>query len=131
MNTAIWPFQDFTSMEEMQSYLWLKNLPIDTKVLPLCFRDFSVIGMDKLSYRWEPAIREFKDASINKTPEQIHSFLKRWGYEYIVIDAHCIKKFGENETNIKLQKIAASPYFQIAYPTQETQPKGAFIFRVV
>ncbi|MBU4493652.1 MAG: glycosyltransferase family 39 protein [Nanoarchaeota archaeon] len=131
VNTAIWPFQDFSSMDEMQSYLWLKGLPIDTKVLPLCLRDFSVIGMDKLSYRWEPAIREFKDASINKTPEQMHTFLKRWGYEYIVIDAHCIKKFGENETNIKLGEIASSPYFQIAYPTQETQPRGAFIFKVV
>jgi len=131
VNTAIWPFQDFTSMDEMQGYLWLKNLPIDTKVLPLCFRDFSVIGMDKLSYRWEPAIREFKDASINKTPEQMHTFLKRWGYEYIVIDAHCVKKFGQNETNIKLQEIASSPYFQLAYPTQETQLKVVFIFRVV
>ncbi len=131
VNTAIWPFQDFTSMDEMQGYLWLKNLPVNTKVLPLCFRDFSVIGLDKMSYRWEPAIREFKDASINKTTGQMHTFLKRWGYEYIVIDAHCIKKFGENETNAKLQEIASSPYFQIVYPTQETQPKGAFIFKVV
>ena len=132
VNTAIWPFQDFSSMEEMQSYLWLKNLPIDTKVLPLCFGDFSVIGLDKLSYRWEPAVRNFKDEAINKTPEQIHSFLRRWGYEYIVIDAHCIEKFGQNETNIKLQEIATSPlYFQLAYPTQEAQPRGAFIFKVI
>ena len=132
VNTAIWPFQDFTSMEEMQSYLWLKNLPIDTRVLPLCFNDFSVIGLDKMSYRWEPAVRNFKDEAINKTSADINSFLKRWGYEYIVIDAHCIEKFGQNETNAKLQEIATSPlYFQIAYPTQETQPKGAFIFKVV
>ena len=131
VNTAIWPFQDFTSMDEMQSYLWLKNLPIDTKVLPLCFRDFSVIGMDKLSYRWEPAIRKFKDDSINKTPEQIHSFLKKWGYEYIVIDVHCIEKFGQNETDEKLKEIATSPYFKLAYPTSENQPRGAFIFKVV
>ncbi len=131
VNTAIWPFQDFTSMDEMQSYLWLKNLPINTKVLPLCFRDFSVIGLDKMSYRWEPAIREFKDDSINKTPGQMHTFLKKWGYEYIVIDSHCIEKFGQNETDNKLREIAASPYFQLAYPTTETQPRGAFIFRVV
>jgi len=132
VNTAIWPFQDFTSMDEMQSYLWLKNLPIDTRVLPLCFRDFSVIGLDKMSYRWEPAIREFKDASINKTPEQMHTFLKRWGYEYIVIDAHCIEKFGQNETDEKLREIATSPlYFQLAYPTTEAQPRGAFIFKVI
>jgi len=132
VNTAIWPFQDFSSMDEMQSYLWLKNIPIDTKVLPLCFNDFSVIGLDKMSYAWEPSVIKFKDESINKTPEQIHSFLKKWSYEYIIIDAHCIEKFGQNETNAKLQEIATSPlYFQIAYPTQETQPKGAFIFKVV
>jgi len=132
VNTAIWPFQDFTSMEEMQSYLWLKNLPIDIKVLPLCFNDFSVIGLDKMSYAWETSVIKFKDESINKTPADINSFLKRWGYEYIIIDAHCIEKFGQNETNAKLQEIATSPlYFQIAYPSQETQPKGAFIFKVV
>ena len=36
-----------------------------------------------------------------------------------------------NSTNNKLQEIATSPYFQIAYPTIETQPKGTFIFKVM
>jgi hypothetical protein len=131
VNTAMWPFQDFKSMDEMHSYLWLKNLPVDTLVMPLCFRDFSVIGMDKLSYRWEPEIREFKDSFINKTPEQIHSFMEKWKYEYFIIDAHCIDKFGQNKTDEKLREIAVSPlYFQPAYPTSENQPKGAFIFKV-
>ncbi|MDD5086383.1 MAG: hypothetical protein PHV16_01395 [Candidatus Nanoarchaeia archaeon] len=131
VNTAIWPFQDFSSYDEMYSYIWLKDLPVDTLVMPMCFRDFSVIGMDKLSYRWEPEVREFKEIFINKTPEQIHSFMKKWKYEYFIIDAHCIKNFGENETNVKLQEIGTSPlYFQLAYPTQENQPRGAFIFKV-
>ena len=60
----------------------------------------------------------------------MHTFLKKWGYEYLVLDAHCFKKFGENETNTKLQEIATSPYFQIVYPSSENQPRGAFIFKV-
>ncbi len=133
VETSYWPAGvGWASQEELQSYLqYVKQLPYNTKIFPLCSYESKVLAFDKFAEPWDPAYQKFKKNSFNISAEKLHSWLKQRSYEYIILDATCLKKFGENETNIKLQEIAASPYFQIAYPTTETQPKGAFIFRVV
>jgi hypothetical protein len=133
VETSYWPPGiGWASQDELQSYLlFVRPLPYNTKVFPICSQESRILAFDKLAEPWDIAYSKFKKNVFNTSAEKLHSWLKPKGYEYIILDATCLKKFGENETNIKLREIAASPYFQITYPTQETQPKGAFIFRVL
>lgn len=134
VETSYWPAGiGWASPDELQSYLtYVKPLPYNTKVFTVCSEETKVLAFDKFAEPWDITYQNFKKNFFNTSSEKLYSWLKPRGYEYLILDATCINKFGENETNTKLQEIATSPlYFQIAYPTQETQPRGAFIFKVV
>ena len=72
---------------ELPGYLWLSNLPANTKVFTNIDEAF-VIGMDKYSCAWCPEVIGFKKSSFfSRSPEEISSFMRRNGYEYILINS--------------------------------------------
>jgi hypothetical protein len=126
VNTASWPPGGFwTSVDEIGAYIWLKdNIPPETKVFSFVI-DGPTIGMDKFICFWCEDIKEFKRTGSEKTAQEISSFLKSKGYEYLIIDGQYAQKYGPNETNSKLQELAESGLFRPVFQNQ-----GAVIFGI-
>ncbi len=134
VNTAIWPpGQMWTSMEEVAGYMWLKTLPVDTKVFAYS-GDEQVIGLDKFSCLWCDDVINFRKDLIYKNVSELYDWLKKQRYEYFIFDGMAFRElaytFGENKTNellpIRIQEIGSFEKFRVAYQT-----KGASIFKVV
>jgi len=134
VNTAMWgPGQGWTSMEEVQGYVWLKNLEPNTKVFTFV-GDEPIIGFDKYSCAWCKDVYDFKEDALNKSISEVYDWLRIKQYEYIIISGRTYLelegKYGKNETdrlvNEKLSEISTSNLFQVVYNN-----KGAVIFKVV
>ena len=131
----MWPPGGFwTSQEELQGYLWLKTLPSNTKVFKYSNNDEHIIGMDKYSCSWCDNVMKFRENILDKDIDELHSFLKRENYKYIVISGMSYRdfsgKFGENKTNEAINNLLVdiqnTAKFSIAHQT-----KGALILKVI
>ena len=132
VNTAMWPTHYFSSMTDIQGYMWLESLPDNTPVTSLCRHDEKVIGMDMYSTKqWEPGQRHFADVALNNTIAEIHDYLGSKGYHYMILDSSCIEKFGINKTNQRLQEFVGSPKFGLVYPYSQEQQETTFIFKLL
>lgn len=127
VNTAIWPPGGFwTSNEEIQGYLWLrnnlqKNLNVFTFV-----NNGPVIGMDMYTCHWCSNVQQYMKNGFNESAEQNYNWLKREGYKYIIIDGQTARRFGANETSNKLQEFAVFGRFKPVFNNN-----GMIIFGVV
>ncbi len=70
---------------ELPGYLFLTNLPVNTKVFTNIDESF-IIGMDKFSCAWCPEVIEFKKGFFSRSPQEINAFMKKNGYEYVLIN---------------------------------------------
>lgn len=133
-HNALWPpGVAWTSNEELEGYIWLKNLPIDTKIFTYSKTDKFVIGFDKYGCEWCSDIIDFREDIINKNASQLYTFLKTNNYEYMIISGMSYKslgdKFGVNETKEHINNLLneiSNENFQIAHQTQ-----GMILFRVI
>jgi len=125
VNTAMWgPGGAWTSMEEVQGYVWLKTLPVDTKVYD--FRsDGFIIGFDKFSCFWCEGIKEYRKRIVYENATDIHKWLKGKGYEYAIVGGMSIQKgeewHGENGTKLmqeKIDELVKSGLFPVAHQTE-------------
>ena len=124
--TSGWPPGAFwTSMDELQGYLWLKELPSDTKVFSFT-NDGIVIGLDKFICAWCDDVVEFKKTAINETTEELYNWLKERRYEYLAIGGQEAREFGIDVVNNKVNEMISSNLFQPAYQT-----KGVLILKVI
>ena len=125
VNTAVWgPGAFWTSMEEIQGFLWMKeNLPLNTKVFTY-INEGAVIGSDMYACRWCEEERVFKN-NINTTAAETHSWLKAKNYEYLIIEGQFVKKYDLNTTNIKIGELANSNLF---IPVHQTN--GFILFKL-
>ena len=126
VNTATWPPGAFwTSGDEIAAYLWMNgNIGPNAHVFGFTING-PIIGMDQFICYWCEDIREFKRTGVEKSAEEIHSFLQKKGYGYLIIGGNFAKKFGANKTNTKLEELVQSGLF-----TPVFQNQGAVIFRV-
>ena len=81
--------------------------------------------MDKYICRWCPDEMAFQENGFKNSPAEIRKWLNGKNYEYFVIDGGTVKKFGINETNLKLQEIASSGDFMLV-----RQNPAFFLFKV-
>ncbi len=134
VNTAMWgPGQMWTSMDEVQGYVWLKTLPIGTKVFSY-YHDEPVIGFDKFSCLWCDDVIEFRDGLLTRNISDVYSWLKSKDYEYLIIDGMAYRKYsdiyGENESArllaLRQNEINSFGRFQPAHQT-----KGMVIFKIL
>ena len=113
VNTAIWPPGAFwTSNEEIQGYIWLKNnIPSDAKVFTFS-NNALIIGLDKFICHWCSEVQDYKRNGFNLTAEENYNWLKKESYDYIIIDGQTVRKFGVNATNNKIQGFINSSMFR-------------------
>lgn len=131
INTSIWLASQIDPNEALQGrgHVWLTTLPPNTKVFSF-ISDSSVgtsfiIGFDKYSCDWCTNVIEFRDGIAQRSPEEIHSFLKRNDYEYVVVDFKFARNAGTNVTNQKIQEMLQSGLFAPAH-----QGAGVIVMRV-
>ena len=127
VNTAQWPPGAFwTSGEELQGYLWLKeNLPQQSKLFTFSASSL-VVGMDKYICYWCRDIQEYQRNGFNQSALQNHEWLKKAGFEYMLIDGAAAKRFGSNETNSKVKDLIDSNRFKPVFNNN-----GIVIFRIL
>lgn len=119
VNTAIWNNENFYSLDEVQPYLWMKdNLPKNTKVLSYCGDWLDVLSYDKLQEGWKPEISAFYNNVVNMTTQDVVSFMKTNEYNYLIVDAQCVKKYNATFANERLQEAIATGMFEPAYDSQ-------------
>ena len=126
VNTVQWPHGAFwTSEEEIGAYVWVRdNLPRNSHVFTFV-NNGPVIGMDMYTCHWCEDVRSYMKTGFNQTVEENYNWLKGKGYEYVVIDGQTVRKFGANESNVKMQDFISSGLFQPVFQNQ-----GAVIFRI-
>ena len=119
VNTAQWPPGGFwTSFDEIRGYVWLReNLPPNTNVFTFV-NNGPVIGMDMYTCHWCEDVKGYMKNGFNQTAEEHYRWLKSRDYEYLAIDGQTARQFGLNETNQKINDIASSNLFRIAYNQQ-------------
>jgi hypothetical protein len=129
VETSHWPpGVNWGSMDELRGYFtYVEPLPHNTKVLPLCSHDFKALAFDKYAEPWDPEYVRFKESAFNMSAEKIASWMKSRGYEYITMDAYCLRKHDLNSTSDKMQDIINSSRFVGAGAVQNS----FYMFRVM
>ena len=115
VNTAIWgPGQSFGSYQEVIDFSYIDSLPPNTNIYGFCSLGTSekIIGFNQYDCAWCQDVLDMQKTGINKSAEDLYSWMKRKKYEYSVIDTSCISEFGINATNLKLQEMISSAKFQ-------------------
>lgn len=124
--TPGWPPGAFwTSMEELQGYIWLKNLPPNTKVFSFT-NDGIIIGFDKFTCAWCDNVVEFKETAIEVSTEDLHKWLRDNNYDYLTIGGQEARKFGMDMVSNKTRDIISTGLFR-----PEHQTNGVIVFKVV
>ncbi|MEM3126900.1 MAG: hypothetical protein QW331_02440 [Candidatus Woesearchaeota archaeon] len=126
LNTAQWgPGGGWMSFEELDGYLWLRSLPINTKIFATNEEGtYRLIGLDMYSCGWCQNEIEFREKINSKDVSEISNWLKRNEYEYIIFDQRTFSEKG-NQTTVKIQEIASSDLFTLA-----NQNPATIIFKV-
>ncbi|MCK4730465.1 MAG: hypothetical protein KAT28_04050 [Candidatus Aenigmarchaeota archaeon] len=129
VQTSQWPpGVGWISNEQIQGYVGLKELPPNTMVYSLCKNPKTVIGVDKMDYTWIKEIEDYKKVALNDTIDNNYKFLKKYDYSYLIIDGGCVKDFGLNQTNLKIQEIFGSGKFRVE---EKLSNGGFFLFKIL
>ncbi len=128
VNTSQWYPGQWTNDErgnnvELPVFLWLKTLPKDTPVF--FFSDPTrIVAMDKYNCFWCEDELSFRK-SMDKPAEEVRLFLKKKGYQYMVLSGTDARVYGINSTNNLVNNLLGSGNFQIVQQSQ-----GAFVMKV-
>jgi hypothetical protein len=117
-----WIVDGQMSGEEIGGFLWLKdNLEPGTKVFTYSKDDSRIIGLDMDSCFWCEDVIDFREHIVEKSPEELDSFLKRNQYEYLIVSRmskkYLSKKFSPEEAAVALNStinFAVATYEPIA-----------------
>ena len=136
VNTAMWPpGASWTSMDEIQLYLWTANLPKDTKVFPFSGnQDNHLIGLDMSNCDWCQENIDLRKGFLNRSTEEVYNFLKRNKYEYVILDSMSFITYNEQLKN-NTQKIIIEKFQDYAKESNKFaivfQNKGGIILKVL
>ncbi|MFH1052996.1 MAG: hypothetical protein V1740_01130 [Candidatus Woesearchaeota archaeon] len=124
-----WPAgTGWSSPDELQGYLNLRNLPAGTKIFTLTpAGDAWLTGYDLYTCGWCKDEIDFKSSAINRSPEDIYNFINPKGYEYFILDAVTAQYYGVDETNNMIQKTLNSTKF---IPQQQFSTNGMILFKL-
>ncbi len=126
LNTSQWPPGGaWTSQDELVGYIWMMDsIPKNSRVFTFS-NGGAVIGFDQFNCRWCANDVDYLVKGFNETPEQNYNYFKKNSYKYFLIDGQAARRFGLNETQNKLEKVAGFNKFRPVYT------KGFFLFEVV
>ncbi|NQV09509.1 hypothetical protein HQ529_06700, partial [Candidatus Woesearchaeota archaeon] len=127
VNTANWYAGNFKTPQEIGAYVWLKTLPLDTKVFTFALA-VEVTGFNKYICIWcDDEYNILQKGITGSTPDSVYNFLKRNNYEYFIVGASDFLKYGTNQTNDLLMGLLNS---NKVTPAQNFE-NGAVILKVV
>jgi hypothetical protein len=134
-NTVTWPEHQVIVPESQQLYVWMREggLPKDSMVTNICHREFVPLGYDMLSKPWlseeldELGENAYYRTALNNSLDDNYDFLKRNGFDYVILGASCIAKFkvDQNLLLARLNEMANSTMFSIVKSTN-----AEFLFKV-
>lgn len=101
------PGAKWVSEEQISGYTALKGLPANTPIFGFCMGEQFADGMDKAGYAWIKEVRDYKNRSITDSMDGNYAFLKKYGYQYAVIDQSCLKAFTADQINAKLNGLGS------------------------
>ena len=115
VQTAQWPpGATWASDTQLAGYINLENnLPANTAVFSFCMNDEFAEGVDLAGYPWVEEVNDYKIQSINDSVDGNYAFLKKYGYEYAVIDQSCLKTLSANQVNAKLTALSTDSRFTL------------------
>ncbi len=91
LNTNEWNEGYLQISESRFLYTWVKNfLPKNSKVYAFYTDQCVPIVFDMVSFPWDKEVSDYSKKDIEKSMEDNYAFLKRKGYEYLVIDGSSI-----------------------------------------
>jgi hypothetical protein len=113
VETSQWPpGVMWVSQEQISGYNGLLSLPPNTKVFNFCLSENAANGMDKFGYAWVKEVVDYKNISVTSSDDDNYAFLKKYGYEYAIMDQSCLKTFSVDQLNSKTNALATDPRFQ-------------------
>ena len=129
-NTAIWPTSgSFVAPQEAFQYgQWFASLPDNTPVFLYSPRDKLTLGFGAFSCLWCQEVIDVRTGILQKEIPDLHSFLKKNEYQYLVINGRMDAKYlakTENETTLLQQRydeLLSSGLFTPAH-----QVEGSFV----
>ena len=105
--TGPWaPGAMWKSVEELQGYMSLTQLPPNSRVLPLCKNNDLAVGMDMDNDYWDIKEREFLLSLPNQSVQGVNAYMRSRNYEYVIGDVSCLEFIGYNESNYILGGLA-------------------------
>ncbi|MAF99562.1 MAG: hypothetical protein CMH61_03020 [Nanoarchaeota archaeon] len=117
----------WVNANEVNEFVKMRNsLPVNTKIFTFGLQNKVVIAFDMYACVWCEEYREFKKDVIKKDIDEIHSWLKKHDYKYLLISPmdlrYFVKIYGEKEglnlMNDKLNEMIESPKFNVVYANQ-------------
>lgn len=145
INTAVWGWGAGipATPETMQGYVFLKQLPSDARVFPVCSNIYLPVAFNKPINWWDEDIfyRSYTTHRLNevhleryestpklthKSPEEAHLWLKMNDFRYVIIDLNCVSELGAEQFGETFNMWLQSGRF-----TKEFDNGVAFVFGVV
>jgi hypothetical protein len=134
VNTAMWGSGGWLGPAPgaLYSFLWMKqNLQPNTNVFVFPYLGAFTIGFNLYSCEWCPDVIDFREVLENKSPEDMHDWLKSRGYQYLMLDDYYAKNNGINETISKINEmISSNLYTPIYQPEINGQKLPSLVFKV-
>jgi len=130
VQTAYWPpGAHWTAPDvEVQGYLMMQQkIPANSRVFAFCGGDLRAVGFDMQSDPWNYDVSLFRRTYMNKTGGEIVAFLEQYNYEYITMDATCVRELGENGTTELGQKLTGTGRF---IPVSDIQQPGFLLAQI-
>ncbi len=124
----------WTSMEELEGYIWLKELPENTRVFDLSTNgEKAVLGFDKDICAWCNDTISFRKYLPDLTVQEMHFKLRGMDYQYLVVGGmskkYLQREFGEEFVatffSITIQEMVNSKLF---LPVHQTP--GMIVLRI-
>lgn len=130
------PGGKWTSPEELQGYIWMKNnLPLNSNVFTYSSQNKVVFGLNMNSCVWCDDYREFHPTVLDQDVQTVYSWLKAHEYEYIAFGGMEVKYLGnEYGKEVAAEKLNAivmemgkqSEKFRVVHQTS-----GFILFEII
>ncbi len=116
VETSQWPpGVSWVSQDQLNGYIGLLSLPPNTKVFSFCNNEIFVNGFDMYGNSWTKEILDYKNQSITDSNDGNYALLKKYGYDYAIIDQSCVSTTSNNTNAIlaKLNLLSADSRFTL------------------
>ncbi len=142
INTDFWPEHWIMdgSGQAQSLFIWMRDggLPKDSMVMPLCNYPRVIFGYDMYMEPWKTRELYYRDyiseepsyfyrESVNMDADEIHEFLIKYGYEYVILGVDCVNVMGHSQEDVigTIERLHDSESFTLVNSVET-----AFIFKV-